>query len=213
MKDGKVLEKLKFEESRWCYRFDEVGKKTVAFVVGQFSRDMSITVHENNELIHTKQLRFRDRHSVFVEGSKVYFPNDKNELVEFDSETFQEKVLMQSVKIMCGVPGQPGFLAVSKDGLLQTTEGKKQLQEELRGKGECDWTAVITMGFDAVLAGDYEIGVMDGHDHPKTHHFFLLVHLPSLEVVDQLSVEQNLEEGTRRVSSLRKRVYQLHAML
>ena len=86
---------------------------------------------------------------------------------------------------MTAAPGQPGFLAVSKAGLLQTREGRKDLKKVFPSLKSWNWSAVISVGCFAVLAGASEFSFFDNGEFRKEHNYFLLVHLRTLEVVNQ----------------------------
>ena len=198
LKNGEVTPVMKFEGMRECWRFEEVGKKIVAFVQNSNFED-KVVVYENKKLIHTCNNEFDNFASAFVEGSKVYFPSDEDELIEFDSETFEEKALMQNVAMMSKPPDQRGFLAVSRTGVLRTGEGKKELKEVFPRMNRCNWTAVISVGYFAVMAGTSKFSISDGSRLPMMCNYFLLVDPATLEVVNHahpLSVEWSKESGT-----------------
>ena len=213
------------EGIRDCYMFEDVGKKTVA-LVWDTNYKRKVVVYEDNELVHTCNNSFEGRHSLWVEGSKVYFPNPKFELIEFDTETFQEKALMQGVWLWLAWetwesrPGtqqqQRDFLTVSKTGVLRTRENTQDLKAVFPRMEECTWRAMISVDCFAVLAGDSQFYLSDGKRLPRSRNFFLLVFPETLEVVNQtrlLSVESGQEKGTSVVSLCRLRIRLLLAML
>ena len=199
LKDGKVSLLMKLEGMKWCDRFEVVGKKAVILAVNS-GYQPKVVVYESNKLVHTSTNEFMNHESVFIEGSKVYFPSEaKQELIEFDLDTFEEKALMQEVAMMTAAPGQRDFLAVSDAGFLQTREGNRELREVFPRMGDCDWTAVISVGCFAVLAGWSQFSLSDGSELPKSCNHFLLVFPQTLEVVNQanpLSMKWSQEGST-----------------
>ena len=92
---------------------------------------------------------------------------------------------MESVVAMSGVPGEPDFLAISVDGLLQTMEAKKELTKVFPKMEDCDWSTVVSIGLFSVVAGKAEYVDLHGKEISRTSNFFLLVRLEDLEVINK----------------------------
>ena len=197
LKDGLVSLGIKMEGFVRCWRFEEIGKKIVAFVEDS-NTNYKAVVYDNKKPVHTCNHLFSDSDSVSASGSKVYFPSREHELIELDAETFEEKVLMQEVKLMSATPDQHDFLTVSRDGLLRTIEDKQDLKMIFPRMKDCDWTAVIGVGSFAVIAGCSELCILEGTKLRRMCNYFLLVFRSTLEVVNQanpLSVKHFQERG------------------
>ena len=208
-------QRMRFEGMEQCDRFEEIGKRIVAFAVDS-KYENKVMVFENGDIVHTCGNAYENWYSVLVEGSKVYFPSLEGELIEFDAETFEEKVLLQKVRMMTAAPDQPDFLAVSWDGILQTRGAQKDLEKVFPRMGYCNWTAGVSVGFYAVLAGYSESSLLDRRELPRPCNYFLLVRPQTLEVVNQacpLSVEWSQNLSISVVYQCRLRAHRLHAML
>ena len=193
-----MVEKIELQGATACYRFEEVAQKTVAFIMDSFF-DPKVVVYENNKLIHTCKYEFWDHDSVVVDGSKVYFAKRRQEIVELDAETLQDTVVVYGVGLISAAPHQRDFLGVAEDGILQTSESEKNLNQLFARMKGSNWNAVISADSYAVLAGWSEFSMLDGTKLSKRSNYFLLVHLQTLEVVNQsnpLSLEWSQSEGT-----------------
>ena len=180
LKDGKVREKLRFATGGGCISFEVVGKRIMTVRFGY-----KIAVYENGQLIKTCGHEWGNKHSVFVGNSKAYFPCKSYDLIEWNLETFQERLLMLDVTAISGLPSKPNFAAISKDGLLQTKQSKKELKEVFPKVKSFYWCAVISAGRFAVVAGHSEYTLPTGEKLATHHNFFLLVDLTNLEVMNQ----------------------------
>ena len=148
--------------------------------------DGSVLLFENGEQVGTCTEKCSNTYSLVVEGSKVWFSNTKKALVEFDSESLESRLrLPEDVFALSGVPGKENFLAISRDGLLQTLQAKKQLKDVFPKMKDCYWTAVVSLGSHSVVAGYSKFSIVNGSSQKKEQKIFLLVRLPDLEVVNQ----------------------------
>ena len=176
LKDGVLRERLKVYSD--CLAFKVVGQRIVAFLE-------TVAIFQNGKQIRTCSRMWANQHSLFAEYNKVYFPSVGYELIEWNVETFEEKVLMHEVYAMSGVPSDRNFLAVSWDGLLQTSQAKKNLKEVFPKMNKFNWTALLSTNHHAVVAGCSETSIQSGDNLPRWHNVFLLVHLTCLEVANK----------------------------
>ena len=206
---------IEIKEIEWCLSFEEVGNRLIAWVVDK-SFQGKVMVYENEKLLHTCKSELLSHSFGFLENSKVYFANQESELIEFNLETLEEKVLMKGVGLMNGPPGQEDFLAMSKLGALKTMMDKKNLKEVFPRIKECYWTAMSSLGSYSVMAGGSKFSLSDGSKLPKKCNYFLLVKVPILEVINHacpLMIGWSREKGTPVIKLFRIRVHSFHAML
>ena len=178
LKDGKVCKDWKFEDT--CRAFLELNGRIVAFL-----SDQTVVVYENERPIRTCGQKCGNNYSVFAEIGRVYFRNSDCELIEWNLETFEEKIVTVAVQAMSGVPSEPNFVAVSNKGLLQTEQDEKNLSKVFPAMGKVTWDAVVSLGHFAVVTGHSNHSISNGRALKNYHNFFLLVHLASLEVLNK----------------------------
>ena len=199
LKDGNVTEVWKFEKP--CRNFKEAGDRIVA-VVGD-SRMVKVMVYESNVPPHTSTNRCGSHQSLSVHGSKVYFATDGDQLIELDLQTGEEKQLLKKVSALSGVPGEKSFVAISQEEAVVQASENRLLDLKgvfaLMSVAECRWTAVLSLGRYAVVAGSSGQDIVNGSKLPKAHNLFLLISLVRLAVVNEkqpLAVEWTGGNGT-----------------
>ena len=79
-------------------------------------------------------------------------------------------------------------MAASKVGVVHASEQRSSDLRQVFAKmkpEECSWTAVLSLGRYAVLAGTTSHDISNGSKYPKEKNLFLLLKLASLAVLNQ----------------------------
>ena len=207
MKQGHVLEKLRFEKI--CWEVKDAGHRTVAFLGNE-----KLAVFENGKQVAVCGEKWANCRCVSVDNSRVYFPSAKRQLIRFDCETLLTETLLHEVHAVDGTPGDRQFLAVSEDGLLQSRDTTKHLKQCFPRMSYCHWRAVQVLGDYAVVAGHSSHHLLNGNRLQLWNNVFLLLLLAGLEVVNQKTPLLTDWKGTSCHSPFRlRRRRHLHAML
>ena len=192
LKDGSVTELVKFQNQSWEV-FKEAGDRIVALAFSEGG--LKLAVYENHKLLRTYGKESCHLTSLVLDGSMAYLTKRmwtedwqvQDELIEVNVENLEEKLLLANVCAFSGEIGRSSFVAVSKNGIVHASHDRKlDLKEVFKQMNEaCYWTAVLSLGPFAVVAGWSSHNIVDGSPLKKNHNFMLLISLTSLTVINQ----------------------------